>query len=314
VLQLIAQRLLTMIPMLGIVSAAVFSLTLLIPGDPARVMLGDQATPEAIAALHTELGLDDPLPVQYARWLDNVLHGNLGTSFINRSSVMDAVVARAPVTASLVVGSIVLSLAVALPLGLVAAYRRGSMLDRLLSAGASAGIAMPEFWFGAMLILFFALKLRVLPSGTFISLRDDPLGFVQHLILPVITVALPGTAELFRQTRAGASDVLSNAHIRTARASGVPVRSILFKHVAKNAMLPVVTVLGLQLGRLVGVAALAETIFGMQGIGFLAVSAALSSDMPTIQGIALLSTAIVMLANLLVDLSYFYFNPKARPS
>jgi peptide/nickel transport system permease protein len=227
---------------------------------------------------------------------------------------MDAVVARAPVTASLVVGSIVLSLAVALPLGLVAAYRRGSMLDRLLSAGGSAGIAMPEFWFGAMLILFFALKLRVLPSGTFISLRDDPLGFVQHLILPVITVALPGTAELFRQTRAGASDVLSNAHIRTARASGVPVRSILFKHVAKNAMLPVVTVLGLQLGRLVGVAALAETIFGMQGIGFLAVSAALSSDMPTIQGIALLSTAIVMLANLLVDLSYFYFNPKARPS
>jgi peptide/nickel transport system permease protein len=311
-LRFIAQRLLTMVPLLGIVSAAVFSLTFLIHGDPASVILGDQATPETIAALHAQLGLDDPLPVQYARWLGNVLHGNLGTSFINQSSVVDAILARAPVTASLVLGAIALSVAVSVPLGLVAAYGRGSMLDRLLSTAASAGIAVPEFWFGSILILFFALKLHLLPSGTFVSLSDDPLGFIQHLILPTITLALPGSAELFRQTRAAAADVLRNDFIRTARAGGVSARSILFKHVAKNAMVPVVTVLGLQLGRLVGVAALAETIFGMQGIGFLAVSAALSSDTPTIQGIVLLSATIVMLANLLVDLSYFYFNPKVR--
>jgi peptide/nickel transport system permease protein len=282
VLRFIAQRLLTTIPLLGIVSAVVFSLSFIIPGDPANVILGDQATPEAVAALHTQLRLDDPFPIQYARWLGNVLHGNLGTSYINRSSVADAILARAPVTLSLVLGAIALSLAVAVPLGLVAAYRQNSLLDRALCAAASAGIAMPEFWFGAILILIFALKLHMLPSSTFVSLSDDPLGFVQHLILPIITLALPGTAELFRQMRVGAADVLRNDFIRTARAGGVPASSILFKHVAKNAMLPVVTVLGLQLGRLVGVAALAETIFGMQGIGFLAVSYALSSDMPTV--------------------------------
>jgi len=308
----VGRRLVTLVPMLLLISMVPFVLSAFIPGDPARAFLGDNASPQAVAALRLQLHLDDPVPVRYLGWLGGALQGDLGRSIYNSDPVVKAIGARLPVTVALVSSAVILAVLVAAPLGLLAGARRGTRLDRVLTLLAGAGVALPEFWVGLILIVVFALKLRLLPPSGFVDITHGAGDFFRHLTLPALTLALPGIAELFRQTRASVLDVLEQDFVRTARAGGIGQTAVLVKHVAKNAMVPVVTVLGLQVGRLVGVAAITERVFGLQGVGFLAVTSALNADLPTLEGIVLLTGALVLVVNLLVDLSYFYFSPRLR--
>jgi peptide/nickel transport system permease protein len=308
----VTRRVLMLIPMLLLISLVPFVLTAFIPGDPAREFLGENASPQAVAALRQQLHLDDPIPVRYVRWLGSALQGDLGRSIFNSDPVVKSISARLPVTIALVSAAVIMAVLVAVPLGLSAGARRGSLFDRTLTLVAGAGVALPEFWLGLILIVVFALKLRLLPPSGFVDLSANPGEFFRHLALPALTLASPMIAELFRQTRASVLDVFEQDFVRTARAGGIGARAVLLKHVAKNAMIPVVTVLGLQVGRLVGVAAITERVFGLQGVGFLAITSALNADLPTIAGIVLLTGGLVLLVNLVVDLSYFYFNPRLR--
>lgn len=303
---------LMLIPVLFVISIFAFALSLLVPGDPAYAVLGDAATPEAVAAVRAELGLDEPVVVRYLTWLGDVVQGDLGSSLFGGTPVADAILARLPVTVALVGFAIVLTVLIAVPLGIVAAYRRSRSLDRIADALVSVGQAMPPFWLGLVLVAVVGLGLGWLPPFGYVPASEGVGEHLSHLVLPVVALSVPGICELFLQTRSAAAEVFSEDYVRTARAAGLSTWSILTKWGAKNAMLPVVTVTGLQLDRLVGVAALVEAVFGMQGLGSLAVTAALNSDIPTIQGVILVIGAFVLVVNLLVDLSYGYFNPKLR--
>lgn len=311
-IRLLVRRLVATIPLLFLVTLIVWALLLLVPGDPAFTIAGENATPSQVETVREELGLNDPAVVQYGRWLGDAVQGDLGTSLFNSYAVVDAIVDRLPVTISLLSLAFVLSLLIGIPAGVIAATRRGSAIDRLLTVGTSIGIAAPNFWLGLVLIAYVSGQLGWFPSGGYIGLTDDPLRWLHHLFLPALTLALAAAAELARQMRAGMIDVLDQDFIRTHRAKGLPPRIVVGKHALKNAMVPVVTVAGLQVARLFGLSAIVERIFGMDGVGELAVTSVLNRDIPIIQGVVLFVTLLVVAANLLVDVSYGYFNPKVR--
>jgi peptide/nickel transport system permease protein len=310
----IIQRLAVLIPLLLLISFAVSALVVLTPGDPAYAILGENATPEAVEALREKLGLNEPFLLRYVLWLTAVLQGDLGNSLLNNVPVAEAIFDRLPVTASLVGAAFVLSIVLGLPAGMLAGYWQRGRFDRGATVTASLAIAAPEFWISMLLIFLFGLQLGWLPSVGYVPFSQSPALYFQHLILPVIALSIPGAGELFRQARAAAADTSRQDFVRTSKASGLPERRVLVRHVAKNAMIPVVTVAGLQLGRLIGLAAVTETVFGMQGVGSLAVLAALNSDLPVIQGVVLITASIVLLSNFVVDVSYYYFNPRLRSS
>lgn len=310
--RLLVRRLLSLVPLLLIVSVLVFGLLALLPGDPARAIAGEEATAEQVAEVRRELGLDQPLPAQYWDWLGGVVRGDLGTSVFVDHPVADAIVSRAPVTISLLGAGVVLSVAIGIPLGAIAGSRRGGAVDRLVSAAAAAGVAVPNFWLGLLLLLLFSVAVDWLPPTGYVGITADPVEWARHLALPAFTLAAAGAAEIVRQTRAGIIDVLQEDFVRTLRAKGLRPAAIVGKHALKNAMIPVVTVAGLQVSRLFGLSVVVERVFGLPGIGSLVVEAVFNRDVPVIQGVVLVVTVVVLVTNLLVDLSYAWFNPKVR--
>jgi ABC-type dipeptide/oligopeptide/nickel transport system permease component len=310
----LARRLLTMIPVALLVSFVTFMIIHLIPGDPARVLLGESATPETVAALDRQLGLDKPLLIQYFLWLGQALHGNLGDSIQLSQPVTQAIVQRLPVTLELGVIALVVSVALAIPLGVLAAGRRNTPVDWLINVTSLIGTAIPNFVLGLLLILFLAVVIRPFPPGGYVPFTQDPLGNLRDLVLPVITLAAGAVAGNMRQIRASMIEVLSQDYIRTARAKGLGRGRVYFVHALRNALLPFLTIVGLQAGAILGGAVVIETIFLWPGVGLLAVQSILSKDYPVVQGIVLLSALSYMLVNLLVDISYGVLDPRINLS
>jgi peptide/nickel transport system permease protein len=308
----LVRRILAAIPILILVGLITFLLIHLTPGDPAAVVAGENASLEAIEAARHRLGLDQPFLVQFWHWLRAVSVGDLGTSFTSGRPVTELIFDRMPITLSLTAGSTLIGVGLAVPLGVFAAIKRGSYLDRITIFGTSLGIAAPEFFIGLLLVLIVALNWGWLPATGYIPFSEDPVEYFRRLALPSLTLGLGVAAELARQVRGAMIDVLSRDYIQTARAKGLSTLSIIVKHGLKNAAIPVVTVLGLQIRRLLGGAVIVEQIFAMNGVGSLAVRAVFLRDLPVLLGVALTTAVVVLFVNLLVDMSYGYFDPKVR--
>ena len=306
----IARRILLMIPVALLVSFVTFMLIHLIPGDPARVLLGESATPQTVAALDHQLGLDKPLWAQYALWLGQALHGNLGQSIQLQQPVTTAILQRLPVTAELGILALVVSVALAIPLGVMAAARRNTPFDWLVNILSLLGTAIPNFVLGLVLILFLAVVLRPFPPGGYVPFTQDPLGNLRDIILPVVTLAAGAVAGNMRQIRASMIEVLNQDYIRTARAKGLSQNRVYYIHALRNALLPMLTIVGLQAGAILSGAVVIETIFLWPGVGQLAIQSILAKDYPVVQGVVLLSALSYMLGNLLVDISYGVLDPR----
>lgn len=300
------------VPILVLASFLVFGLVLLVPGDPAITLAGDNATEEQIQVIRDRLGLDDPIHVQYGRWVSDAVRGDLGDSLFSGRSVTKSIGERLPVTVSLAAVSVLIALMIAIPAGLLSATRRGTWLDTTATVGASLGLAMPSFWLGAVLALIFALRLGWLPATGYVPITENPFEWFRHLILPGLTLGTSAAAETTRQLRASLGDVLQQDYVRTARAVGLRSRVVVLKHGMKNAAMPVVTVLGFQVAFLLGGSVIVEQLFALPGLGGLAIRAVLDRDLPVIQGVVLFTTALVVSINLLVDLMYGWLNPKVR--
>jgi peptide/nickel transport system permease protein len=313
-LQLFLRRLAMTIPIVVLASFLVFGLVLLVPGDPAITLAGDNATAEQIEIIRDRLGLDDPIWVQYGRWAADAVQGDLGESLFTGRSVTKSIGERLPVTMSLAAVSVVVALLIAIPAGILAATRRGTWMDTSATVGASLGLAMPSFWLGAVLVLIFALRLGWLPATGYVPFGDDPVAWLKHLILPALTLGTAAAAETTRQLRASLSDVLQQDYVRTARAVGTRSRVVIGKHAMKNAAMPVVTVLGFQIAFLLGGSVIVEQLFALPGLGGLAIRAVLDRDLPVIQGVVLFTTILVVTINLAVDMLYGWLNPKVRAS
>jgi peptide/nickel transport system permease protein len=310
----LGRRVLSTIPILVLVGLITFLLIHLTPGDPAAVVAGDNASAEAIEAARHRLGLDKPFLMQFGAWLSGVVVGDLGTSFTSGRPVVSLIFDRLPITLSLTAGSTLIGIGIAVPMGVLAALKRNSWVDRLIITTTSMGIAAPEFFIGLLLVLVVALNMGLLPATGYVPFADDPVEWLRRLILPSLTLGVGLAAELARQVRGAMIDVLSRDYIQTARAKGLSGFSIVVKHGLKNAAIPIVTVLGLQIRRLLGGAVIVEQIFAMNGVGSLAVRAVFLRDLPVLLGVALVTAVVVLFVNLLVDMSYGYFDPKVRQS
>lgn len=300
----VVRRILMLVPVMLGVSILVFLIMHLAPGDPARMMLGERAPVEQLEALREQLGLNDPLPVQYVKWLSRVVQLDLGRSIRSNRPVLDEILSRLPATAELAFASIGLAILVGVPVGVLSAVRRNTLVDDVAMVGALAGIAMPVFWQGIMLMLIFSLTLEWLPS----SGRGD----WTHLVLPAITLGTSSAASITRMTRSTMLETISQDYVRTARAKGLAERIVLYRHALRNALLPIVTVIGLEFGSLMAGAVITETIFAWPGIGRLAVDAIRSQDFPLVQGVILMFAAVYALINLVVDVVYAYLDPRLQ--
>jgi peptide/nickel transport system permease protein len=308
----LAERLVQLVAVLFFLSVLVFTIVRLIPGDPAAVMLGTEATPQAIAQIRREMGLDVPIPLQYLKWLQNVLRGNFGTSWVSKKPALELILGALPVTLHLVGAAFLIALVIALPAGIFAALRPRSWLDSGSTTFALVGISMPSFWLGIMLVLLFALYLRWLPPSGYLPFSADPVSAVRATLLPAVTLGVALAAPLTRFLRSGMLDVLALDYVRTARAKGVPERGVIARHALKNALLSVVTVLGLQLGALLGGSIVIEQVFGWPGIGRLSLAAIQQRDYGVVQGVVLFVSTGFVLVNFLVDLVYLWLDPRIR--
>jgi len=308
----VLRRLVSLLITLWLVSLVTFLLLQVIPGDPAQLILGTEAPPEALQSLRAQLGLDKPWPVRYLVWLAGALRGDLGTSLRQERPVASLIAERLPVTLSLTFLAMLIALAISLPLGIVSAVRWGSPLDYATLVFSQVGIAVPSFWVGIILILVFGLGLHLLPTGGYAGWTESPLQALRHLALPSLALGLVMAALLTRMTRAAMLEVLGQGYILTARAKGLKERAVVLHHALKNALIPVVTVVGLQVGFLVGGSIVVEHVFALPGLGRLLLSAIYTRDLPLIQGIVLFVTTGVVVSNLVVDAIYAYLDPRIR--
>lgn len=292
------------------VSVAVFSIIHLVPGDPVRLALGTRFNQETYDALVARSGLDDPLIVQYVNWLGNALQGDLGVSFRSGRPVADLILERLPATVSLALAAIVVALLIALPLGLVSALRPRSVVDYVATFTSQIGISIPDFWLAIMAILVFSLTLRWLPSSGYVALTDDPVEWARHLLLPAVVVGTVSGAILTRFVRSSALEALGQDYTRTARAKGLPRRVVINRHVLRNALVPVVTVSGIQLAYLLSGVVVVEVVFAWPGLGQLALQAVETRDYPVLQGAVLLFALVFLVVNLAVDLAYAVLDPR----
>ena len=308
----IARRLIQAIPVVMGVTVVVFLLIQLVPGDPAATLLGPEATQAEIQELRTMLGLDQPLPVQYFRWLGGVLQGDFGTSIEFRRPVAELMWARLQNTLILAGAALTVATVLGVLIGVLSAVRPRSLIDRLGMLIALLGNSMPAFWIGILLLLLFALQLRWFPVGGMYSLRGGggALDLLRHLVLPAITLGMLAVATIARMTRSCMLDVIKQDYVRTAKAKGVRYWTVVFRHAFRNALLPVVTVIGLQLGYMLGGAVLTETVFSWPGVGLQLFRAISTRDLPLIQGGILLIAVGFVLINLLVDILYAYLDPR----
>ena len=306
------RRVLATIPVMLVVALFVFSLLYIAPGDPAAIIAGDQATPADIERIRESLGLDRPYLVRFGDWLWHILHGDLGTSIFTNLPVTHMIAQRIEPTLSLMLLTIVFSIVIAIPLGVLAAWKHGTWIDRLVMVISVLGFSVPVFVFGYLLAYVFALQLDWLPVQGFTSISDGVWPFLQGLILPTVALGLIYVALLARITRATMLDVLGQDYVRTAKAKGVGQRAVLFVHALKNAAVPIVTVIGNGVALLIGGAVVTESVFAIPGLGRLTVDAILRRDYPIIQGVVLLFSVTYVLVNLVVDLLYTVFDPRIR--
>lgn len=312
-LKFIVRRLLQLVPVLILLSILVFSLVHIVPGDPVDVLMGEGHTdPVVEAALRAKYGLDQPLFVQYFTWLGHIVTGDFGTSLYTHKPILAMIAQRFPATLLLAFAAAVVALAIAIPAGILAALYRNTIVDFAAMGVALFGISVPNFWLGILLILLFSQHLGLLPSMSYVPVLTDPWEALKHLVMPAFTLGTAMAANITRLIRAEMIEQLSRDYVRTARAKGVPERMVIGLHVLKNAMIPTVTVIGLQFGGLLEGAVLTETIFAWPGIGKLAVTAVLERDYALIQGIVLVAAVSYVLMNLLVDISYRFLDPRVK--
>ena len=303
-LKFIGKRVLMLIPVLIGVSLIVFTLMQLSPGDPAMIILGAQAAPEDIAILRESMGLNDPLIVQFFRFLFGMFTLDFGTSYKDGMPVLDKLLEALPYTAQLTFSAVLLALIVGIPAGIISATKQYSIFDRIATVAALIGFSTPNFWLSIMLILVFSVNLHLLPvSGT---------GTILHLVLPSIALGLQSAAVFTRMTRSSMLEVLNMDYIRTARAKGLSERVVILKHALKNALIPVITVVGLQIGLLFGGAILTETVFAWPGVGRLMIDSIRAKDTPVVQGGVIFTASIFVFINLLVDILYAYVDPRVK--
>lgn len=311
-LALIGRRLLATVPLLFLVSLIVFALVHALPGDPAVLFLGEEATPENLARFRARLGFDRPLVAQYGEWLGRAVRGDLGRSLRTNQPVSEAIRERLPVTLELLAAALAVSLTIAIPMGIVSAVKRNSGIDLFSTFFALVGFSMPGFWLGIILIWVFALFLRWLPPSGFVPLLASVPENVRSLILPAITLGTALAALVARQLRSGMLEVLRQDYVRTAQAKGLSGRQVIGKHALKNALISVVTVVGLQLGGLLGNTIITETLFALPGVGRLMIDSIFSRDFFVVQGVILFLAVGYVMANLLVDILYSFLDPRIR--
>ena len=311
-LDFIARRLVSIIPVLAVVALFVFFMLRLTPGDPAAVIAGDNATSDQIADIREKLGLNLPIWQQFGIWLGNMLQGNFGESFFFKKTVAELIAQRLEPTLALSVCTLILAVSTAVPLGVIAAYRQGSILDRVVMGFSVLGFSVPSFVIGYCLIYVFAIELGWLPVQGYTRIGTDFGAFVERMILPSVTLGIIYVALIARITRASVLEVLNEDYIRTARAKGLSNRVVLMRHALRNAAVPILTVIGVGIALLIGGAVVTESVFGLPGLGRLTVEAVLSRDFPTIQAVILLFSVVYVLINLLIDIGYTIFDPRIR--
>jgi peptide/nickel transport system permease protein len=311
-LSFLFRRLLSTLPVLGVVAVLVFLMLRLTPGDPAAVLAGDQATTEQIAMIRANLGLDRSIPEQFLIWFGHLLQGDLGQSYYYKMPVTELIAQRIEPTLSLAVITITMAVFVAVPLGVLAAWRFGSWLDRGVMAFSVAGFSVPVFVSAYLLIWFFSLKLGWFPVQGYKRISGGFGPWLYHLLLPAFTLSLIYIALIARVTRASVLETLGEDYIRTARAKGLPEALVLKRHALANAAVPIATVIGIGIALLIGGVVVTESVYAIPGLGRLTVDAVLARDFPTVQGVILLFSFVYVLVNLLVDLSYVFFDPRIR--
>ena len=295
-----------------LITLIVFTGVRMIPGDPARVLAGTDADEAGLQEIRVKYGLTDPIPVQYVRWLTLALQGDLGESIRTREPVVKTVAMKLPITMQLAAFALLIAIGIAIPAGIFSAIRRNTVWDLLANAVSLCGVSIPSFWLGIMLILFLSVRLHVLPASGFVPFFDDPLGNLQRMIMPAFVLGAALAAVLMRQTRNSMIEVLSANYIRTAYSKGLAERVVVFRHALRNGLIPIVTILGLQMGTLMGGAVVTEQIFVVPGFGRLIVEAVFTRDYPLVQGVVLITASAYVLINLLVDVSYSLMNPRIR--
>ena len=308
---LVRRLLTTLLVALG-VTFVTFLIIQLVPGDPARIILGINADQAKVEELRHIMGLDRPLLVQYGDWLWSLLHGDLGESYITGQSVMEAVLERLPRTLALAGAALSIALLIALPLGIISAMRPRSPMDYSAMVFSQVGVSIPDFWMGIMLILIFSLTLRWLPPSGYVALTENPVEWLRHLILPAITVGIISASVITRFVRSSMLETLHQDYVRTARSKGLGEPLIVGRHVLKNAFIPVITVIGLQLAALLGGVVIVEVIFAWPGVGRLALDAVQRRDYPMLQGAVLFIALSFAVINLIVDLLYAYLDPRIK--
>jgi peptide/nickel transport system permease protein len=312
VIGIVLRRLGSAVPILLIVSLITFGMVHMIPGDPAAAIAGLSATPEQIAVVRSELGLDQPLLQQLVHWYVALLHGDLGRSLLMGQPVAQVTFERLPVTLALSAYALVLTLILGLVSGVIAALKQNTIADQLAMMLAMVGISMPNFWLGLLMILFFAVWLGWLPTGGYIAFTDSPWGWFRTSTMPAISLALLQVGLLARITRSTMLEVLRQDYIRTARAKGLPNRQVVVKHALSNALIPITTVVGIIISLLISGSVVTESLFSVPGIGQLLTQAVLNRDYPMVQGGLFIVTAVLVLVNILVDVSYAMLDPRVR--
>jgi len=305
-------RLAALVPTVLLASFVVFVLIQLAPGDPAIILAGENATAERIEEIRRSLGLDRSVVEQYWAWLSHAVQGDLGTSIITQESITKAIARTLPITLQLVAGALLVAIVFGVIAGVASARRADTATDAVISSLSSAGAAMPSFWLGLVLVSIFALQLNWLPATGFASMTADPVKALRHLILPSIALGAVGAAEIARQLRGVLIEILASDHVRTLRAKGLAERRIIWVHALRGAAVPLVTIIGLQVSRLLGATVVVEAVFGIQGIGTLVVSAASNRDYYVVEGVVVVMALIVILVNFAVDVSYRISDPRIR--
>ncbi len=308
----LAARLLSLIPVLLVVAVVIFLLIRLTPGDPARVLAGEDATPEQLRLLRRDMGLEGPLPTQFVLWLGRAIQGDLGRSLFNRFPVRRVIGQHIGPTLMLSAMAITVALCIGIPLGVVSAVYRNSWWDQAGLALAMLGAAVPTFWLGLSLIVVFAVNLGWLPSSGFRPPAEGLVRSLGYLILPSLTLGVPNSALIIRFVRSSLLEVIATDYVRTARAKGLGERLVIFRHAFRNALVPILTVVGLTFAALMGGAVVTETVFAIPGIGQMVVQAVLRRDYPVIQGVTLVVATSYVMINLLVDLLYFLVDPRVK--
>ena len=308
----IIRRVLATIPVLLVVALVVFALIRFAPGDPAAIIAGQEATQEEVEGLRRQLGLDRPLPIQLGIWFRDILRGDLGQSILSKHEVSELIVQRVVPTLSLAIFTEIFALIVAIPIGVLAAWKANSWIDRVVMVLATLGFSIPVFWLGFILIFFFAVKIPLFPAAGYIAPSEDFISYLHRLALPSLATGVIIMALIARMTRATVLETLREDYVRTARSKGLSENLVLIRHALRNAALPIITVIGLGVAALLSGLVVTESVFGIPGLGRLLLNAIVSRDYPIIQGTILIISVVYVIVNLLVDISYAFFDPRVR--